>query len=63
MDPIIFKDCVSILTCRQLLVHVYLVHKIALDDQSKFIVANCLCEKETSLLGNKKQAQKLTAYK
>ena len=33
VDPIIFKDCVSILT------HVYLVHKIALGDQSKFTVA------------------------
>ena len=47
MDPIIFKDCVSILTCRSMSP----VHKIALGDQGKFTVANCLCEKETSLLG------------
>ena len=47
MDPIIFKDCVSIVTCRCM----SLVHKIALGDQCKFTVANCLCEKEISLLG------------
>ena len=46
MDPIIFKDCVSILTCRCM----SLVHKIALGEQDKFAVANCLCEKEISLL-------------
>ena len=47
MDPIIFKDCVSILTCRCM----SLLHKIALGEQDKFTVANCLCETETSLLG------------
>ena len=41
------KVCINF----NLSVHVYLVHKIVLGDQSKFTVANCLREKETSLLG------------